>query len=440
MRSEPLLRERRGSNGVTSRARAAAAAALLGSGVILAGLSVAADASSGIANATDARLQPSGEGLPFDPDRYRDFDDYVRQTRERLERHKVYMDPDRAGMELAAAMPFERSPDAGCPPAGSARPSRGVLLLHGLSDMPLAMRDLADAFAERCFLARAMLLPGHGTRAGDLLDVTREDWLAATRFGLETLKEDVDQVFVGGFSLGGLLSMHAVLEDATVRGVFLFSPALALRRAWLVRQSVWLRHVLDWLDRDSPDDYARYEAMPVNATAETFLLTRELARLLERRHVTVAVFMAMSADDPVIDVAVNRGYFEHRFSHPGSRLVVYRRDLQEGIDPGDARVSYRSSFLPEQRIAGFSHQAIHIAPANTHYGTHGDYRSCGQASDESAEAVARCLAAPHPWRGAVVGDSRAAIASASPVARLTYNPRFGELLEQVDEFLTANSF
>ena len=180
--------------------------------------------------------------------------------------------------------------------------------------MPLAMRDLADAFAERCFLVRAMLLPGHGTRAGDLLDVTREDWVAATRFGLKTLKEDVDQVFVGGSSLGGLLTMHAVLEDARVRGAFLFSPALALRRAWLVRQSVWLRHVLDWLDRDSPDDYARYEAMPVNATAETFLLSRELARLLERRHVTVAVFMAMSADDPVIDVAVNRSYFEHRFS------------------------------------------------------------------------------------------------------------------------------
>ena len=350
------------------------------------------------------------------------------------------MDPDRAGIELAAAIPFERSPDAGCPPVGSARPSRGVLLLHGLSDMPLAMRDLADAFAERCFLVRAMLLPGHGTRAGDLLDVTREDWLAATRFGLETLKEDVDQVFVGGFSLGGLLTMHAVLEDATVRGAFLFSPALALRRAWLVGQSVWLRHVLDWLDRDAPDDYARYEAMPVNATAETLLLTRELARLLERRRVTVPVFMAQSADDPVIDVTVNRSYFEHRFSHPGSRLVVYRRDPREGTGPDDSRVSYRNSFLPEQRIAGFSHQAIHIAPANMHYGTHGDYRSCGQASDESAEAVARCLAAPYPWRGEVVGESRAAIPNAGPVARLTYNPRFGELLEQVDEFLSAISF
>lgn len=204
--------------------------------------------------------------------------------------------------------------------------------------------------------------------------------------------------------------------------------------------TVWLRHVVDWLDREAPDDYARYEATPVNATAETFVLTRELAQPLKRRRITVPVFMAQSADEAVIDVAVNRRYFEERFTHPGSRLMVYRRDPREGNGPRDARVSYQNSFLPEQRIAGFSHQAIHIAPANAHHGTQGDHRSCGQASDESPEAVARCLAAPHPWRGEVIGDSRAAISDAGPVAQLTYNPLFGELLEQVDEFLTAQSF
>ena len=56
------------------------------------------------------------------------------------------------------------------------------------------------------------------------------------------------------------------------------------------------------------------------------------------------------------------------------------------------------------------------------------------------EAVARCLAAPHPWRAEVFGDNRAAIPDRAPVARLTYNPRFGELLELVDGFLAANSF
>ena len=422
------------------RVMAAAACVLAAVGFVVIGQSFSAGTASPDPKAAGARFQPSGGGLPFDPGRYRDFGDYVRQTRKRLERHKVYMDPHRVETELTASTPFERAPADRCLPAASGRPGRGVLLLHGLSDVPLAMRDLADAFAARCFLVRVILLPGHGTRAGDLLDVTRGDWLAATRFGLKTLKKDVDKVFVGGFSLGGLLSIHALLTDAAVRGAFVFSPALALERAWWIRQAVWLRHVFDWADRDARDDYARFEAMPVNAIAETFLLTRELAQMLEERRVSVPIFMAQSAGDPVIDAAANRDYFLNRFSHPGSRLLVYRRNPQGGTDPADARISYRNSFLPEQRIAGFSHQSLHIAPANAHYGVDGDYRNCGQSSGASAGEVARCLAAPRPWRGEVFGDGAAVAPGGEVLARLTYNPRFSEMLGLIDDFIAANSF
>ena len=433
-------RERKRLSSVTMRVITVAVGALAAVGFVVIVQSFSAETSSPGPKTDDARFQPSGEGLPFDPGRYRDFEDYVRQTRKRLERHKVYMDPHRKEVEFAASAPFERAPADRCPPAASGRPGRGVLLLHGLSDMPLAMRDLADAFASRCFLVRVMLLPGHGTRAGDLLDVTRGDWLAATRFGLETLKTDVDDVFVGGFSLGGLLSIHALLTDDAVRGAFVFSPALALGRAWLIRQAVWLRHVFDWLDRDARDDYARYEAMPVNGIAETLLLTRELAHMLEERSVDAPVFMAQSADDPVVDAAANRGYFQKHFTHPGSRLLVYRRDPREGADPAEARISYRNSSLPGQRIAGFSHLSIHIAPTNPHYGVDGDYRNCGQSSGDSAEAVARCLAAPYPWRGEVFGDGAATAPGGEALARLTYNPRFGEMLDLIDDFITDNSF
>ncbi|MCY4488449.1 MAG: hypothetical protein OXF11_15245, partial [Deltaproteobacteria bacterium] len=163
---------------MTARARAAVAGLLAAVGLAALGQLFPADALSQSRNAGDARLRPSGEGLPFDPGRFRGFDDYVRQTRDRLERHKVYLDPRRKGTELAAATPFELQPAHGCPPAGSGRPGRGIVLLHGLADMPLAMRDLAEAFAARCFLVRVMLLPGHGIRAGDLLAVNRNDWLA----------------------------------------------------------------------------------------------------------------------------------------------------------------------------------------------------------------------------------------------------------------------
>ena len=102
------------------------------------------------------------------------------------------------------------------------------------------------------------------------------------------------------------------------------------------------------------------------------------------------MFMAQRRRRPVIDVAVNQGYFEHRFSHPGSRLVVYRRDLQEGIDPGDARVSYRNSFCPSNALPVSSHQSIHIAPA---------IRTMGRTA--TIEAAARPpTRAPRRWRAA----------------------------------------
>ena len=54
--------------------------------------------------------------------------------------------------------------------------------------------------------------------------------------------------------------------------------------------------------------------------------------------------------------------------------------------------------------------------------------------------MARCLAAPDPWRGEVFGGNPAAIPDGEPLARLTYNPRFDELLDRIDEFIAANSF
>jgi esterase/lipase len=38
------------------------------------------------------------------------------------------------------------------------------------------MRHLADFFRQNGFRVMAVLLPGHGTQPGDLLDVTWQEW------------------------------------------------------------------------------------------------------------------------------------------------------------------------------------------------------------------------------------------------------------------------
>ena len=384
----------------------------------------------------DRRFQPSASSATFDSGRYRDFADYVAQTRARLERDKVYMDASQKKTELEAATPFELSPADGCATTQNGRYGKGILLIHGLSDTPLAMRDLAHAFAERCFLVRVILLPGHGTRAADLLQVTGDDWRRATRFGLATLKTAADKVFVGGFSLGGLLAVHAAVEDPDIDGVFSFSPALSLERGWLLRQSLWLRHIVDWVDRDPPDDYARYESMPFNGLAETYELSERLAQRLGAQELRVPIFIAQSADDRIIDQNTNLDFFKRYFTHPDSRLISYRSDSKEGPDSTDRRISYFNSYLPNERIANFSHMSIHVSPFNPHYGINGDYRNCGISSgDRQADAIERCQSAKWPWRGETVRNNSSDIPDVESMARLTFNPRFDELLGEIDRFL-----
>lgn len=385
----------------------------------------------------DSRFKPSQAEIFFDKNHHKNFSDYLTQTQQILESHKVFTDVWLREQELDAAMPFEQPPDSHCDFHSDDSPQRGILLLHGLSDTPLAMRDLSNALSKRCFLSRTILLPGHGTRPGDLLTVKRSDWIKAARFGVESLKQQVDEVYIGGFSLGGLLAVYIGLIDPEIDGVLAISPALTLNNLWQLRQSVWLRHLIDWVDKDKPDDYARYESMPTNGLAETYLLTQDLRKQLNEGLSTPPVFMAQSADDPIINTIANQQIFIRHFSHPSSRLLIYSQKPVQAVNSFDHRITYENSYLPNQRITGFSHVSLHIAPQNIHYGVNGDYRNCGASIDRREEDVIRCMKAREPWRGELLNDNTLETLDAS--ARLTFNPRFDELVIHIEEFFRRNT-
>lgn len=375
----------------------------------------------------DPSLTPSSQSVQFDADRYRDFQDYIEKTRQRLSDNKIFLSDADREKELLAALPFELPPASTCNNA----PSKGIALVHGLGDTPLMMRDIGKELASRCFLVRAVLLPGHGTRPGDLIDVSQKDWQQAVEFVVDTLKSDVDEVYLGGFSLGGLLAINHAARDADVRGVITFSPALYL--PWVVSNTQWLKYLMTWADVDPGEDYARYHATPLNAGAQIYKVTEILEAQLRKQPLDIPVFIAQSQDDPVINPDRNRSIFQRYLTHPASRLLIYQRNANGGeYKSNDERISFANSFLPEQRIYSYSHLALHISPQNPHYGEFGDYRFCDD--DLDASAMALCKTEDVPWRGEIYqldnsGDAR------KVRVRLTYNPQFESLLASVDEFL-----
>lgn len=60
-------------------------------------------------------------------------------------------------------------------------PVGGVLLIHGLSDLPYSMRTIGERLLAEGYTVLLLRVPGHGTCPGALAQVDWEDWAAAVR-------------------------------------------------------------------------------------------------------------------------------------------------------------------------------------------------------------------------------------------------------------------
>ncbi|MEZ9465093.1 alpha/beta hydrolase, partial [Vibrio splendidus] len=74
---------------------------------------------------------------------------------------------------------------------------KAVLLVHGLGDSPYSFKDIATHLAEQGYLVRTVLLPGHGSRVGDLMQPSLEDWQGVVAHHTQLLEQEYDSVWLG---------------------------------------------------------------------------------------------------------------------------------------------------------------------------------------------------------------------------------------------------
>lgn len=86
------------------------------------------------------------------------------------------------------------------------------------------MAELETVLQERGWLTNNMLLPGHGTRVGDLIPIGWEEWTQAVQQELRDLKQRCDVVFLVGLSLGGALSLHVAAHEEVTGIVTMCAP------------------------------------------------------------------------------------------------------------------------------------------------------------------------------------------------------------------------
>lgn len=105
----------------------------------------------------------------------------------------------------------------------------GVLLLHGYTATPVEVDWLAKKLNQRGLTVLCPLLPGHGTKLEDLHRYKWEDWVEHADHEYRRLSSYCEIVFVGGESLGGLISLVLAFQHTDIKGLLLYAPALIPR-------------------------------------------------------------------------------------------------------------------------------------------------------------------------------------------------------------------
>jgi esterase/lipase len=390
----------------------------------------------------EPRHAPSGLATPLPQ---ADFAAYVEQAKATIAAAGRELGQELAPEVVEQRAPFELVPD----PARCARPAEGrhaqaALLIHGLGGTPYEMRALGVRLAAACYLVRAILLPGHGTVPGDLLDLGAEEWLEATRLGAMSLAGVADEVVLLGFSEGGTLALdYALAEDEegaapALGGLVLLAPALAppggiagfARRYFSLGRASSTHSFAQLLPDDEP---VRYGSIARNAELQAIALIDRLDQ--QDQLLELPVFMALTAADAETDPVAARRWFCRHLVGP-RRLVWYAEGEQA---PGeDCRfVETRAGAAPPA-VLDLAHRALPIAPDDPHYGSAGDQLDCGHYYYETdTPNWLLCLDPGKTPANSQIryGEITQSNLSEHVMRRLTYNPDFDGLAGEILDFL-----
>lgn len=126
---------------------------------------------------------------------------------------------------------------------------QGVLLVHGLTGTPAEMRMLGKGLNNAGFTVHGVQLPGHCGTVDDLLATTWEQWYQGVEDAAETLRGKVDQLFVGGLSMGAVLALAlAARRPEWVSGVGVYGATFRYD-GWNIPAVARLSFLLPWFKR-----------------------------------------------------------------------------------------------------------------------------------------------------------------------------------------------
>ena len=231
----------------------------------------------------------------------------------------------------------------------------GILLCHGFTGSPAAMRPWAEFMAARDFTVRLPLLPGHGTSPADLRGTTWQQWFGALHAAVMDLQSTCDRVFVFGLSMGGTLTLRLAEElGNAISGIVLVNASVHTEdpRAPFARFLQYVMPTLPAIGNDikKPDaDEHAYPRTPVKAVLQLQQLWTVVRADIDR--VTQPTLMFVSAEDHVVEASNGLWLAEHIPAEDKSSIVLQNSYHVATLD-NDALLIFDKSLEFVRRLGG----------------------------------------------------------------------------------------
>lgn len=369
------------------------------------------------------------------------------------------------------------------------RPLGAVVLLHGLTDSPYSLRNLAAFYAEHGFAVVAIRIPAHGTTPAALADVAWDKWLAATRLAVREarrLAPDPAPLQIVGFSNGGSLALKYALdalEDIRLpraNRLILISPMVGVTAFARFAGFAGLPAMFPafakaaWLSIIPEFNPFKYNSFPVNGARQSWLLTESLQRQINmlQRNGRLSTLPPILTFQSVLDFTVS------------TRAIV--SELYDNLPPNGSElvlfdINRNAKFGPLFRQSAETKLADLAPPRMRNYRL-SIVENAGEGTDDARERVIEAghaeervralglkypkgvyslshVALPFPLNDSLYGlepddaedygvhlgalplrgERGALIVSLEALVRMSSNPFFPFLLERVGEVLPARS-
>lgn len=341
------------------------------------------------------------------------FPQYLTEVRDWIAAERVFISANQT-QELAMNMPFE---------CASEVTDKGVLLVHGLGDSPYFFRDVAQSLCDKGLRVRTILLPGHGTKPGDMLNVSYEMWQQETEFHLNLLAKEVDTLYAGGFSTGANLVTLAAAKRDDIAGLMLFSPAFK-SRFFVSELAPYVDGLFPWPNVEQEDNPSRYNSTAMAGFAAYQESVNALQDVFDDTILQMPVIMVVAEKDSVVDTQLVAQQFTDNFASPAKCLLWQGETVPIAQQNDSSSLTLQTMQLPAQNIAAASHMSVLFSPDNPLYGTQSTFRICDNGQSEQKEAL--CRAGEEVWYGPWGYTDEQHV-----YARLTYNPYFNDMITQL---------